>query len=144
MSVSEELRARIREQAEDRCGYCQSAQRYVFAPLEIDHLVPTARGGTDEEANLWLACRMCNGFKGDRTQGLDPLTGDQVRLFNPRQQVWTEHFAWSPDGVQVLGLTACGRATVVALQLNNMIAVLVRREWVSAGWHPPRVDKNME
>ena len=138
MSVSDEVRARVHAQAGDRCGYCQSVQRYVFAPLEIDHINPTAHGGTDEEENLWLACRMCNGFKSDRTYGLDPLTGQEVRLFHPRQQQWTEHFTWSTDGSQVIGLTPCGRATVAALQLNNVIAVMVRREWVSAGWHPPR------
>lgn len=137
MSVSDELRARVRAQAGDRCGYCQSAQRYVFAPLEIDHIIPTARGGTDEEDNLWLSCRMCNGYKGDRTQGRDPLTGQDVPLFNPRRQRWTEHFAWDTDGVLVIGLTPCGRATVIVLQMNNVIAVMVRREWVSAGWHPP-------
>lgn len=104
MSVSDELRVRIRAQAGERCGYCQSAQRYVFAPLEIDHIVPTARGGTDDEDNLWLACRMCNGFKGDRIHGLDPLTGQEVRLFNPREQEWTEHFSWDADGLQVNGL----------------------------------------
>jgi hypothetical protein len=137
VSVPDELRAHIREQAGDRCGYCQSAQRYVFAPLEIDHLLPTARGGSDAEDNLWLACRMCNGYKADRTHGLDPVTGAEVPLFNPRHQVWAEHFTWSSEGVQVVGRSACGRATVIALQLNNVIAVLVRREWVAAGWHPP-------
>src|SRR5207253_10537723 len=137
MSISEELRARIRARAGERCGYCQSAQRYVFAPLEIDHIIPTAHGGTDVEENLWLACRMCNGFKSDRTHGPDPLSGQEVRLFHPREQHWAGHFAWSIDGSQVLGLTPCARATVVALQLNNVIAVMVRREWVAAGWHPP-------
>ena len=137
MSVSDDVRARIRAQADNRCGYCLSAQRYVFAPLEIDHIVPTARGGTDDEENLWLACRMCNGFKTDRTHGHDPLTGQDVRLFNPRRQHWAEHFSWSADGLRVIGLTACGRATVVTLQVNNVIAVMVRQEWVSAGWHPP-------
>ncbi|BAZ12013.1 HNH endonuclease [Calothrix sp. NIES-4071] len=34
-------------------------------------------------------------------------------------------------------ITACGRATVIALQLNNVYAVTVRQAWVSAGWHPP-------
>ena len=109
----------------------------MFAPLEIDHIIPTARGGTDEEENLWLACCMCNGFKGDRTHGLDPLTGQEVPLYDPRQQQWAEHFTWSADGLQIIGLTPCGRATVVVLQLNNVIAVMVRQEWVSAGWHPP-------
>jgi hypothetical protein len=108
--------------------------------LEIDHIVPQARGGADDENNLWLACRLCNSFKGAQTYGLDPLTGRRVRLFNPRQQRWTEHFAWNEDGTRIIGLTACGRATVLALQLNNVIAVMVRREWVAAGWHPPVDD----
>lgn len=137
MSVSDDTRHRIREQAGDRCGYCQSAQRYVFAPLEVEHIIPTARGGTDVEENLWLACRMCNGFKGDRQHGVDPISSDKVPLFNPRQQRWAEHFSWDDGGVRIIGLTPCGRATVVALRLNNLIAVLVRHEWVSAGWHPP-------
>lgn len=131
------MRECIRIQAGDRYGYCQSAQRYVFGPLEIEHLMPTARGGTDEEENLWLACRMCNNFKSDHTHGHDPLTSEEVPLFNPRTQKWTEHFVWSEDGTQVNGLTPCGRATVVTLQLNNVIAVMVRREWVSAGWPHP-------
>jgi hypothetical protein len=105
--------------------------------LEIEHTIPTTRGGTDEEENLWLACRMCNNFKGTQTHAVDPLTGRRVRLFNPRKQRWSRHFLWSADGTQVIGWTAAGRATVVALQLNNVIAVMVRRAWVSAGWHPP-------
>ena len=137
MSVSEALRERIRLQSGDRCGYCLSAQRYVFAPLEIDHLLPTARGGTDDEENLWLACRMCNGYKGDRVHGRDPWTGEEVRLYDPRRQRWAEHFAWSADGTRILGRTSCGRATAAVLRLNSVIAVMVRREWVAAGWHPP-------
>lgn len=139
MSVSAELRERIRIQAGDRCGYCQSAQRYVFGTLEIDHLTPIARGGTDDEENLWLACRMCNNYKSDHTHGRDPLTGEKTQLFNPRKQRWIDHFMWSEDGTQVIGITPCGRTTVIVLQLNNLIAVMVRREWVAAGWHPPKL-----
>jgi len=60
-----------------------------------------------------------------------------VRLFNPRQQKWSEHFAWSEDGTEIQGLTPYGRATVVALKLNNPEIVVARRLWVSAGWWPP-------
>jgi hypothetical protein len=105
--------------------------------LEIDHIIPKARGGTDAEANLWLACRMCNSFKRTQITARDPLSGRHVRLFNPRRQRWARHFAWSEDGTRILGRTACGRATVIALQLNHVMAVMVRREWVAAGWHPP-------
>ena len=73
--ISEAVRARLREQARERCGYCLSVQQYVLGPLEIDHLIPQARGGTETEENLWLACRMCNGFKGTQTHARDPLTG---------------------------------------------------------------------
>ena len=138
--IPEEIRARVRAQADDRCGYCHSPQKYVLGPLEIDHIIPQARGGTDDEENLWLACRLCNGYKSIQTHGFDPVTGREVRLFNPRRQRWAEHFTWGEDSTRVVGLTDCGRATVLALQLNNIIAVMVRREWVSAGWHPPEKD----
>jgi len=136
-SISEETRARVRAQAGHRCGYCLSPQRLVLGWLEIEHIIPKARGGPDDEENLWLACRLCNNFKGTQTDALDPDTGQRLRLFDPRRQRWSEHFAWSEDGTRVLGQTPCGRATVLALQLNNLIAVMVRRQWVATGWHPP-------
>ncbi len=137
MAISKALRQRVEKQAGYRCGYCQSAQKYVLGPLEIDHIQPRSQGGRDDESNLWLACRMCNNFKSQQTHAYDPVTRRQVRLFNPRRQKWSRHFVWSEDGTLIIGKTACGRATVLALQLNHPIAVLVRREWVIAGWHPP-------
>jgi hypothetical protein len=136
-AIPDDVRARVREQAGDRCGYCRSHQRYVLGWLEVEHIIPEARGGRDDEENLWLACRLCNGYKGVQTHAIDPFTGRRVRLFNPRRQRWRRHFRWTEDGLEVQGRTATGRATVIALQLNNAIARLVRREWVSAGWHPP-------
>lgn len=138
MPITRALRARVRRQAGNRCGYCLSRQEYVWGQLEIEHIIPTARGGKDVESNLWLACRMCNNYKSAKIDHLDPLTGAHVRLFNPRRQTWSEHFAWNEDGTQITGLTPCGRATVLALQLNNAIAVTVRQQWVAAGWHPPK------
>lgn len=91
------------------------------------------------KANIWLACRMCNNFKSDQTVATDYETGKEVTLFNPRRQIWNEHFQWSNDGTRIRGKTECGRATVIALQFNNIVAVTVRRHWVNAGWHPPQV-----
>jgi HNH endonuclease len=136
--IAETIRSRVRAQADNRCGYCLSPQHLVLGLLEIEHLVPTALGGSDDEDNLWLACRLCNGFKGVQITGLDPETNQQVALFNPREQEWSQHFSWSDDGIRINGKTPCGRATVIAYQLNNVIAVTVRANWVAAGWHPPR------
>jgi hypothetical protein len=110
---------------------------YVLGILEIEHIIPKAIGGSDEEENLWLACSLCNNYKGTQADAFDPVTQKHVKLFNPRTQQWSQNFAWSEDATEIIGLTDCGRATVTALQLNNNIAVSVRRQWVSAGWHPP-------
>jgi hypothetical protein len=136
--ISEEVRQRIREAAGDRCGYCLSAQEYVWGTLEIEHIIPRALGGSDEELNLWLSCGMCNRHKGPQVEGLDPESGQPASLFNPRTQKWSEHFRWDAAGIQIIGLTAIGRATVAALKLNNELALIVRRNWVQAGWHPPK------
>jgi hypothetical protein len=61
-----------------------------------------------------------------------------VPLYNPRTNSWHEHFSWSADGAKIVGLTTTGRATVMALKLNNEVAVEVRRNWILAGWHPSK------
>lgn len=131
------LRQRVRTVARDRCGYCLSSQRYVMARLEKEHIIPRSQGGSDDESNLWLSCSLCNRYKGSQIHGVDPLRGESVKLFNPRMQVWSDHFSWSSDGTLITGLTSTGRGTIVALQLNNELAVEVRRNWILAGWHPP-------
>lgn len=135
--VPKALRELVAEQARYRCGYCLTQEAVVGAPMEIEHLLPEVLGGLTEEGNLWLACPLCNNHKGDRIAATDPETGELVRLFNPRHQHWPEHFAWTAAGDQIVGLTATGRATVVALKLNRPPLVRARRRWVVAGWHPP-------
>jgi hypothetical protein len=132
------LDRRVREAANQRCGYCLSPQHLVLAPLEIEHIIPLAHGGTDDESNLWLACPLCNAHKAEKTTGVDPDTGATVPLFNPRHQHWADHFAWIDDGLRIAGKTTTGRATVIALRLSDHpIALEVRRYWISVGWHPP-------
>lgn len=108
------------------------------AQMQIEHIVPLAQGGTSDEENLWLACAWCNSHKSARTRGADPFTGAETPLFNPRTQIWAEHFRWSDDGTEIIGLTPCGRATVTALRLNNEYIVPARRNWVRAGWQPAK------
>lgn len=136
-NLSENLRTSVRQRAGNRCEYCLSHQDYIMGWLQIDHIYPIAKGGEDREDNLCLSCELCNQYKWTKTEELDPESGVRVQLFNPRQQKWQEHFVWTEDGTRIMGMTACGRATVLALKLNNSLAVTVRRNWVKAGWHPP-------
>lgn len=85
--ISEQVRQRVQETARDRCGYCLSPQRYVMGRLEVEHIVPRAHGGGDEESNLWLSCSLCNRYKGPQVSGVDPDNGETVPLFNPRVNV---------------------------------------------------------
>lgn len=129
---------RVRAEAKNRCGYCLSPQRLVMARLEVEHMIPLAHDGTDDESNLWLACPLCNGHKSDRVRAKDPVSGELVALFHPRTQSWTEHFEWIDGGLRIAGRTAVGRATVRVLRLSDdPDAVLVRSYWIAAGWHPP-------
>ncbi|MDQ3812918.1 MAG: hypothetical protein M3347_03095 [Armatimonadota bacterium] len=67
----------------------------------------------------------------------DPRTNALVRLFNPRLDVWHEHFRWSPTATLIIGRAAIGRATVIALRLNRPTLVRARRLWARHGLHPP-------
>jgi hypothetical protein len=136
--IPQALRQRVHARARGRCEYCQASERLTGLSGEIDHVMPRARGGLTTDDNLCLACAACNGYKGASTHAVDPESGEQVALFNPRRQNWREHFAWSEDGTRVIGLTACGRATVVALRLNHALTVAARSIWVSVGQHPPK------
>ena len=135
--IPKALRELVAQQARYRCGYCLSQEAVVGTPMEFDHIIPESLGGLTEEANLWLACSLCNDHKGDRIAALDPESGEVVRLFDPRRQVWPEHFAWTAEGDRINGLTPIGRATVAALNLNRPSLVKARQAWVSVGWHPP-------
>lgn len=108
-------------------------------PLVIDHIILQSAGGDDERENLAAACYGCNEFKEVKTHALDPATSGLVPLFNPRIQIWTEHFTWANGGTHIVGLTPIGRATVVALRLNNEYVVESRTLWITRDWHPPPV-----
>ena len=136
--IPRSVERRVRRAAHNRCGYCLSPQHLVMARLEIEHIVALAKGGSNDESNLWLACPLCNRYKADRTTGVDPYSGEEILLFHPRTQNWFDHFRWSRDGLRIEGLTPTGRATVAALHLDDdPDALLVRGYWVLAGWHPP-------
>jgi len=140
--VPRPLRERVAAMAGYRCGYCRTPESIAGFRLSIEHIIPEAKGGQTVEGNLWLACHACNEFKGARLHLQDPVSGKRVRLWNPRRQKWPDHFAWSEDGTEILGLTPCGRATIAGLQLNRPELVAARSLWVQVGWWPPRGDSS--
>ncbi|MCL4832833.1 MAG: HNH endonuclease [Caldilineaceae bacterium] len=135
--ITVSLRQTVEKRARYRCTYCQSQMRIVGASLTVDHIIPESLGGATTIENLCLACWDCNLLKSNRITAIDPRSGTVVRIFHPNRQTWAEHFRWGADSLRVVGLTAVGRATIVALRLNRPQLLLARTLWVEAGWHPP-------
>ncbi|MCI0398356.1 MAG: HNH endonuclease [Chloroflexi bacterium] len=132
-----ELYQQLLEVDDHCCAHCRTTQSNSGQPMVVDHIISRKKGGKTEFKNLCFACRRCNEFKGPVVVLRDPLTGELTPLFHPRQQQWSEHFAWDSGGVRVVGLTAIGRVTIIALNMNNDIIIDARQQWVSVGWHPP-------
>lgn len=69
--LTKSLRFRIFRRDGFQCQYCGRVP--PDAVLRVDHIVPVADGGTNDEDNLTTACHDCNAGKG-RTPLATPLT----------------------------------------------------------------------
>jgi hypothetical protein len=134
MGVPAELRRQVIDRAAGRCEYCRLSQKNQEATFHVDHVVPVSVHGPTDMGNLALACVSCSLSKGARQHVIDRESGEEVRLFNPRVDRWSDHFEW--NGVSIKGRTIVGRATVHALQLNRGLALAIRNEEKLAGRHP--------
>ena len=102
-NISDKLREKVRQTARDCCGFCLCWQIYSLSILQIDHIIPLAKGGTNDEENLWLVCETCNRAKSAKTGGFDSVTNSTALLFNPRTQNWQDHFAWGDNYTRIVG-----------------------------------------
>jgi hypothetical protein len=58
-----EVREYLLEKWDRKCAYCSK----TGIPLQIEHIIPKSRGGSDRVSNLTLACEGCNQLKGKKT-----------------------------------------------------------------------------
>ncbi len=105
--------------------------------MVLDHIIPVSAGGETVAENLCLSCVSCNSFKLNFQTGFDTESQRETRLFHPRSDSWHEHFSWSDDSSEIVGVSAIGRATVNRLKMNQPIMLIARREWKKTGSHPP-------
>lgn len=138
MSVSPAKRKIVAERARYLCEYCFAPQKYSPQSFSVEHILPISKKGSDDLENLALACQGCNSFKSDKIFATDPLNEKKVRLFNPRKDIWSKHFVWSDDFLEIIGLTAKGRGTVKLLKLNREEVVNLRELLYLFGEHPPK------
>ncbi|MGI8467034.1 MAG: HNH endonuclease [Pyrinomonadaceae bacterium] len=135
-----QLRNLVRKRAKEICEYCRIPESFSPQPFCFEHILPKFADGKTTAENLALACQGCNAFKATRTEFADEITETKAQVFNPRKQIWSEHFAWSADFTEVFGITPTGRATIKALKLNRIGLVNLRRALYVIGNHPPTED----
>ena len=114
---SPEVVAIVKRRARGKCEHCHLPAGVSESPFQMDHVVARKHGGGNEPGNLAYACFYCNSYKGPNLSGVDPLSGEVVRLFNPRVDRWNEQFEWRQ--AWLTGISPQGRATVQTLNINN-------------------------
>ena len=133
--IPAELRRLVIHRAAGRCEYCGLSQEGQEATFHIDHVIAVAVSGQTVAENLALACVSCSLRKAARLTAVDPQSDNEVALYNPRRDTWHEHFRW--EGVYLVGLTATGRATIEALDMNRVLILAIREEEAALRRHPP-------
>jgi len=134
MTVTAEMRRYVIERASNCCEYCLLSQIDNLFRFHIEHIIAEKHDGKDELDNLAWSCLNCNAFKGSDIGSLDPKTGLLTPLFNPRTQVWHEHFQL--NGALIEPLIPDGRVTVKLLQMNRLEQLIERTGLIELGRYP--------
>ncbi len=128
------IRQLVSQRTAGICEYCLIHQDFSMYSHEIDHVVAIKHGGQSIEDNLVVACLPCNRHKGSDLTSIDPTTGLITPLFNPRIQVWSDHFEL--ENACILGLTAIGRTTVFLLRMNEAARIQLRQSLINQEFYP--------
>jgi 5-methylcytosine-specific restriction endonuclease McrA len=128
--LSKSVREEVRRRADRRCEYCRKPQGFSPIDHQVDHIIAVQHGGSDALDNLAFACFRCNNKKGSNIASLDKSVNQLAPLYNPRSQVWSDHFQ-QESGV-ITGKTPAGRATAALLDFNEPKQIELRRMLIAA------------
>jgi 5-methylcytosine-specific restriction endonuclease McrA len=136
------VRLATRLRARDACEYCLIPTLGTF---HVDHIIPAAlwpsagsTHGPEHLDNYAWSCANCNTAKGQ--QIARRVGRHTVRLFNPRRDQWPEHFAFFHHHLIIRGISPIGRATELALSLNDPRLggpLAQRHDFIVLGQFPP-------
>ena len=125
--ISANLRRLVGDRAQECCEYCLMPEKLSLASHQVDHIIAEKHGGQTLAENLALSCSLCNQAKGSDIASIDPDTSDTVRLYNPRQDQWREHFYLESESGIIHPKTAIGRVTVKLLRINRLESLPIRQ-----------------
>jgi len=134
MTALESLRHEIAVRAEFRCEYCLVRQAVSFYRFHIEHIKSRKHGGLTILENLAYSCPECNAHKGTDVGTFAEDDKLLVRFFNPRTDIWLEHFELDDAGI--FGITEIGKATEKILRFNDPERLIYRRQLTRLGQYP--------
>ena len=114
--ITEALRNEVARRAHHRCEYCLIHEDDIAFRPHVDHIVSRKHGGLSDIENLAYACVICNRSKGSDVASINGRSGEIVRLFHPRQDLWADHFQL--DGCSIRAISDVGTATAALLRFN--------------------------
>ena len=132
--VNVALRRLVAIRADYLCEYCLIHEDDAFFGCEVDHIISEKHGGQTEAGNLAYACAFCNRAKGSDIGSIVLRTGTFTRFFNPRIDVWAEHFFL--DSVTIVALSDIGMVTARILDFNNGDRLFERQTLSAMGRYP--------
>jgi hypothetical protein len=132
--ISAEIRRLVRKRANSVCEYCLISEENSYFRHQLEHIISLKHGGSSQSDNLALACVFCNRNKGSDIASVVPGSTELTRFFNPRIDVWSNHFRLEDS--QILPLTNIGEATIRILQFNSDDRVLEREILFRGGSFP--------
>jgi HNH endonuclease len=130
--IAERLRQFVEKRAKNRCEYCRVSVLNAYFSFHIDHIVSLKHGGLTIVDNLAYACALCNLNKGSDIATFLGATQVPTRFFNPRTDVWDDHFETLQTG-ELIAKTDIGEATIKILKLNQVDAIIERQEMIRFG-----------
>jgi hypothetical protein len=133
-NISRSKRAEIARRARYCCEYCLIHEEDSGFPHEVDHIISRKHGGSSGMENFAFSCLACNRNKGTDVASVRPMTGEAVRLFDPRQNRWADHFKLNGATIEPLSETAA--ATIRILRLNAPERISERRILQALGRYP--------
>lgn len=124
--VSDELAKLVIERAANKCEYCRISTEDTYLGGEIDHIRSIKHNGKTILDNLAFACQPCNRNKGSDLGSISEISNELVRFYNPRIDIWTEHFKANDNG-EIEALTEIGEVTAAIFGLNDLERVAERK-----------------
>ncbi len=132
--IAADLRRIVEVRAMHVCEYCLVHADDTYLGCQVDHIIAEKHRGPTWAGNLSHACTFCNRAKGTDIASVSEMSGEIVRLYNPRTDIWDDHFVL--DGAVIRSKSDIGAATSALLSFNAPERILERESMATIGRYP--------